>query len=164
MQLIFWIPILLFTLIMTYVGAVGQEHRKAWYRKLIAMDKPAIQGDNRLIASMGMAMMIVLGGAFMLSVVQRIFLPQQQVQPEQYGMLWLTPAGHIMNVSYSADGEPEYFGEAQPGTSSSTAGWRIYRYEYEMVDGYPEIVAIRFASGNTNFDKVWDDRAEYEYS
>lgn len=83
---------------------------------------------------------------------------------ELYGALWLYPAGHIMNVSYSADNEPEYFGEAMPGALDSEASWRIYRYEYETIGGDPEIIGVRFAEGNTNFDKVWSDRKEYEYS
>lgn len=27
-----------------------------------------------------------------------------------------------------------------------------------------EVIAIRFANGETNFDKVWDDREENEYA
>ena len=72
-----------------------------------------------------------------------------------------------MNVSYGtgdiAD-EPTYFGEAMPGTLDSDAAWRIYRYEYEMIAGDPEVIGLRFAEGNTDFDKVWDDREDYEYS
>jgi len=83
--------------------------------------------------------------------------------PEPYGALWLYPAGHIMNVSYGADEEPEYFGEAIPGTPDDQAGWRIYRYEYILVGGDLEAASLRFAEGETTFDKIWDDREDYEY-
>ncbi len=83
---------------------------------------------------------------------------------EQYGTLWFNPAGHIMNVGYGEGEEPEYFGEAIPGTLNSDAAWRIYRYEYVEVGGDLEAATLRFAEGNTNFEKVWDDREDYEYS
>ena len=83
---------------------------------------------------------------------------------EPYGMMWFYPAGNIMNVSYGVGDEPEYFGEAKPGTLDSDPAWRIYRYEYATIEGDLEVVGTRFAEGDTNFDKVWDDREDYEYS
>ena len=84
--------------------------------------------------------------------------------PEPYGTMWLFPAGHIINVSYGEDEEPEYVGEAMPGTLDTEAAWRTYRYTYVLVDDDLEAAGLRYAEGNTNFDKVWDDREDYEYS
>jgi len=108
----------------------------------------------------------VLLAAIMANMVIELLRPTPvaAVAPEAYGILYLTPAGHIMNVSYGEGDEPVYFGEAIPGTLNSDAGWRIYRYEYATIEGDLEVVGIRFAEGNTNFDKVWDDREDYEYS
>ncbi len=90
--------------------------------------------------------------------------PVAAAAPEPYGALWFYPAGHIMNMSYGVGDEPEYFGEAMPGTLDSEAGWRIYKYIYVTIEGDLEAAGIRFAEGDTNFDKVWDDREDYEYS
>ena len=121
--------------------------------------------DNKLIATLGTSMMMVIGSISILYILQQM-LPRQQVQTEQYGIWFLGPAGRIMNVENGVDEEPLYIGEATPGTLNSDAGWRIYKYEYvrdpvtdDMLSG-----TIRYANGNTNFDKVWDNRADYEYS
>ncbi|GAI86640.1 unnamed protein product [marine sediment metagenome] len=53
-----------------------------------------------------------------------------------------------------------WFGEFVDITLDSEAKWRIYRYGYEMIEGDLQVARVRFASGNTNFDKVWDDREE----
>ena len=53
-----------------------------------------------------------------------------------------------------------YVGEAVPGTSKSDAIWRIKRIK-EFVDGDLEII---WAENSAEFDKVWNDRATYEYN
>ena len=52
-------------------------------------------------------------------------------------------------------------GMAQPGTLDATNGWRI---EEIIFVGPDEDVEIRWAGGDANFDKVWDDRATFLYS
>lgn len=121
--------------------------------------------EDKTAKAVGAATMAVVIGVLLLQYVQRMVVVRAEVEyPEPYGALWLFPAGHIMNVSYGEGDEPEYFGEAMPGTLDSETGWRIYRYEYETIEGDLEIARLRFAGGNTNFDKVWDDREDYEYS
>ncbi len=51
-----------------------------------------------------------------------------------------------------------YFGEALAGSLTSGAVWRIYRWEESGTSSYK-----RFADGSTNFDKIWDNRATYDY-
>lgn len=53
-----------------------------------------------------------------------------------------------------------YRGEAEPGSSSSGAVWRI-RYVVIASDG--DIVTT-WADGNSDFDNVWDDRLSLTYS
>jgi len=108
----------------------------------------------------------VLLAAIMANMVIELLRPTlvAAAAVEPYGAMWLWPAGHIMNVSYGVGDEPEYFGEAMPGTLNSDAAWRIYRYEYVTIEGDLELASVRFAEGDTNFDKVWDDREDYEYS
>lgn len=119
--------------------------------------------NDKLVGRMSMVAMIGVIGLYMLQYIQQVLAPREVEYPEPYGILYLTPAGHIMNVSYGVEDEPVYFGEALPGTLNSEAGWRIYRYEYETIAGDLEAVGIRFAEGNTNFDKIWDKREDYEY-
>ncbi len=122
--------------------------------------------DNRVLTTIVLASAITVFGIHALQYIAQVMIPKvEEVEyPEPYGILYLAPAGHIMNVDYGPGDEPVYFGEAMPGTLNSEAGWRIYRYEYETIEGDLEVVGVRFASGNTSFDKVWDDREEYEYS
>jgi len=120
--------------------------------------------DDKLMVYMGRSMMIVVGAIMMSYLLQQIF-PQQQVQPETYGMWYFGPAGHIMNVENGVDEEPSYTGEAMPGTLNSEPGWRIYKYAYvrDPVSGDMLSGTLRYADNSTNFDKIWDNRADYVY-
>ena len=54
---------------------------------------------------------------------------------------------------------PVYIGYAQPipgGAPTDAAIWKIVRFEY---DG-DNVVAKRYALGNTAFTNIWDDRAD----
>lgn len=121
--------------------------------------------ENKAVTTIAVTAIIGIFGLYALQYITQVIIPREEVEyPEPYGAMWFLPAGHIMNVGYGPGAEPTYFGEASPGTLNSEAGWRIYRYEYEMIEGDLEVIGVRFASGNTNFDKVWDDREDYEYS
>lgn len=63
-------------------------------------------------------------------------------------------------VDFNIDGNLAYIGEANPGTLDSAASWRIKYLEIFSDDD----VAITWASGNDNFDKIWDNRTGYTYS
>jgi hypothetical protein len=52
-----------------------------------------------------------------------------------------------------------YEGYALPGTLNGTPAWKIKKI---VVAG--ALTTTTYASGNSNFDKVWDDRATYTYS
>lgn len=123
--------------------------------------------DNKLITLFSASMMAIIGAAAVLYLVQRLLPQQQQVQPAStgYGTWYLGPAGLIMNVENGVDEEPEYMGEAAPGTLDSEPGWRIYKYECvrDPVSGDMLSGTLRYANGNTRFDKVWDNRADYTY-
>lgn len=54
-----------------------------------------------------------------------------------------------------------YKGQAQPGTLDSNNAWRIQEITFVGTD---EDVEIRWAGGNSNFDKIWDDRLSYGYT
>ncbi|MBF0136136.1 MAG: hypothetical protein HQL65_07840 [Magnetococcales bacterium] len=62
-------------------------------------------------------------------------------------------------TSYDVNDNPEYIGLAQPGGLTSDGIWQIRKISY--TDGNP--VSARFANGNAEFDKVWDDRSAYSY-
>lgn len=53
-----------------------------------------------------------------------------------------------------------YKGEAAEGTLTSLAAWRIRKVTIGNDGDVEEI----WASGNSNFDKVWDNRVSYTYS
>lgn len=54
-------------------------------------------------------------------------------------------------------GTYKYLGEAQPGTATSAAEWRIQRITNSDS-------TITWADGDGDFDNVWDDRATLSYS
>ena len=51
-----------------------------------------------------------------------------------------------------------YIGEADPGTATSAASWRIKRLD--STSG----LAVKYGGGVTTFSQVWDDRASLSYS
>ncbi len=53
-----------------------------------------------------------------------------------------------------------YKAEASAGTLDTAVGWRIRK----VVIGPDGDVSETWASGNTNFDKVWSNRLTYTYS
>jgi len=120
--------------------------------------------ESKSVNTIAITLILGVFTLYALQHISRIMAPAEVEYPEPYGVLWLYPAGHIMNVSYNAVGEPEYFGEAMPGTASNEAAWRIYRYEYGIIAGEPEVIGVRFANGDTNFDKVWENREDYDYA
>jgi hypothetical protein len=68
---------------------------------------------------------------------------------------------YIQRIDYSGGMVPVYIGLANPGTATNVAGWQIKQLSYNdsmLVSG------ILFASGNTNFDKHWDNRYDGPYS
>ena len=52
-------------------------------------------------------------------------------------------------------------GQAQPGTLDAANAWRVQEITFV---GSDEDVEIRWASGNSSFDKVWDDRLGFTYT
>jgi len=54
-----------------------------------------------------------------------------------------------------------YIGEADPGSATSSAVWRIKRMDESSTN--PDLI-IKWASGNDNFDKIWDNRLSLSYS
>ena len=48
-----------------------------------------------------------------------------------------------------------YIGEANPGTSISSAHWRIYKVSSN---------GLTFASGSVDFSFIWNNRSTYTYS
>ena len=65
-----------------------------------------------------------------------------------------------VRVEYNADGTELYVGEASPGTLDANSGWRIKKLTYTN----QQVTKVEWASGDSQFDKIWDNRATYSYS
>lgn len=63
------------------------------------------------------------------------------------------------NKLIDVENQYTYIGEAVPGTSTSSALWRIKRVEEIGPD-----INILWSSGSSDFNKIWDDRLSYSYS
>jgi hypothetical protein len=81
------------------------------------------------------------------------------MQVDGNGMVQTTSEGYKVRIEYSGD-NPLYAGFALPGTLTSATGWAIRK----MTAVGDNITATDWASGNTKFDKVWDNRTTYTYS
>lgn len=65
---------------------------------------------------------------------------------------------------YDANGNETYHGWADPGTLTSEAFWMILKTTYTVNgQGVYQPASWRWANGNRNFDKIFDDYATYSY-
>lgn len=71
---------------------------------------------------------------------------------------WIVSSGLYNVFLDEASATITYVGEAEPGTSAASALWRIKRLD--STSG----LLITWADGDSDFDKVWNDRASYSYS
>ena len=65
-----------------------------------------------------------------------------------------------MRIEYQ-NNNPIYIGYAVPGSSENEAKWQIRKLEY---DDAGNLVSVKFAEGTVGFDKIWNNRASYNYS
>ena len=73
-----------------------------------------------------------------------------------------TPGAQLITlVSYNANQDIEYIGNASPGSGTDKKVWKITTLTYD-VNG--NIESLIFAEGTRKFDKAWDNRADYTYS
>jgi hypothetical protein len=68
---------------------------------------------------------------------------------------------YTMAIEYDVSNNPIYVGEALPDTGKASRGWRIKFITYDVSNNATD---VRWASGATEFDKIWNDRATYPYS
>ncbi len=70
------------------------------------------------------------------------------------------PNEFIEKRVHDSSGRLEYYGQAEPGSATSAAKWRIEKYTYSGIEetgkGYP-------GGDNANI-YIWDNRATYSYS
>lgn len=99
-------------------------------------------------------------------------LQGQILQYDQTNQIWVNVNSSTSQVSTEGEGAVQakrtdivddstmYQGEAAAGVLGSATGWRIKLITISL-DGD---MAITWASGNANYDKVWDNRLTYTYS
>ena len=71
------------------------------------------------------------------------------------------PTLYTILISWNAEGNPEYVGEAAVGSGTSDSVWRIKNIKWNN-DNNP--TSVKWADGDTSFNNVWDDRASLDYS
>jgi len=75
------------------------------------------------------------------------------------GTNWVTNLTQLIKEVDFVGTTTVYIGEAQPGTATSSAAWRVKRTVFTGDDS-----ETLFADGNTNFDNIWNNRASLSYS
>jgi len=63
---------------------------------------------------------------------------------------------------FDTSGRMIYFGEAIPGSSEGATVWRIRKSAYTGNNFNAD--SQKWANGSADFDKEWDERAEYDYT
>ncbi|GAB6161903.1 hypothetical protein JCM12298_10620 [Desulfothermus naphthae] len=91
-------------------------------------------------------------------IFNRVFDEQSQSLRTTSGSA--STVGKTLRLEYDANGNVIYKGEADPGSSTSDPVWKIEKYEY---DANGNLIAVLFAEGTADFDKVWDNRESYNY-
>ena len=66
-----------------------------------------------------------------------------------------------ITMEYDVRNNLIYLGRAAIGSTKSSAVWQIRKFLYDASDNATDIL---WASGDKNFDKVWNDRLTYTYS
>jgi hypothetical protein len=72
----------------------------------------------------------------------------------------ITKAQYEIRLAYNVNGDVQYAGYAEPGTTNSDALWRISKFFYNGSD----MTGQRFADADPDFDNVWDNRESLDYS
>lgn len=70
---------------------------------------------------------------------------------------------NVFTLKYDYDGSNNqvYVGWTQPGTASSSTGWRIMKQNYNA-SNFP--TDVQWPNASTAFDFIWDQRSAYSYS
>jgi len=64
----------------------------------------------------------------------------------------------IQKIDYEDKMQPIYMGWAEAGTSTGSPNWQIRKNTFSGTQ--PELITgVLFGSGNTNFDKTWENRS-----
>ena len=75
------------------------------------------------------------------------------------GTNWVTNMTQLIKQVDDVAGTTIYIGDAQPGTTTATAAWRVKRVVFTGDDS-----ETLFADGDVNFDNTWTGRAGFSYS
>lgn len=62
---------------------------------------------------------------------------------------------------YSGGNNVIYKGDAKAGASKASPLWRIAKFTY---DGNSQVTDIQWASGTSDFQFIWDNRAGFTYT
>jgi len=66
-----------------------------------------------------------------------------------------------LDLLLDEDGDYTYIGEAAPGSSSSSAVWRVFRLD-ESESGDEELLK-KYANGDAAFVHIWNNRGSFSY-
>jgi len=75
------------------------------------------------------------------------------------GTNWVTNLTQLIKQVDDVSGTTIYVGEAQPGTSTATAAWRVKRIVFTGDDS-----ETLYADGDSDFNNTWTGRAGFSYS
>lgn len=83
----------------------------------------------------------------------------RRVRVDNLGNLMISERRMTVAIEYSGD-NAIYIGEAAMGSGKDEAAWRIKKMTYSG----DKITDVQWASGNDNYEHIWDNRASLSYS
>jgi len=78
-------------------------------------------------------------------------------------LIILGQQGKSMLAELDASGNYLYIGYSIPGHATSDSAWQIQKLTYDSTYTTTPIT-IKYAGGTDDYDKVWTNRASYNYS
>jgi len=70
-------------------------------------------------------------------------------------------ANYTQLLEYDISGNAIYIGVAAPGTATTAGAWQIKNLTY---DGGGNLISLKWADGDDQFNNIWDNRAALSYS
>lgn len=91
---------------------------------------------------------------FQVSVMESVGYDGQSLQR-------MNASNMAIRIEYDGSSNPIYIGIAAPGVLNGDSYWQIRKLTF---DGNNNVTAIQYASGTSNFDKIWDSRSDGTYT
>lgn len=93
-----------------------------------------------------------------MATIQDRYQPSTKMRVNPDGSINTSSADVATIIDEATYTSTTFFGYSNPGTSTASSYWQI-----KIIDESGSSTEIKWADGNSNFNKVWDNRTSYTY-